>query len=78
LEPPVTCSDDFVGVRLPDKWFWIAGIVFPDEAIDGGLEIDKRMEDAVLEPPAGELCEKPSTALSHEHEVGVKWNVQRG
>ena len=21
---------------------------------------------------------KPSTALSHEHEVGVKWNVYRG
>lgn len=24
------------------------------------------------------LAKKPSTAFSHEHEVGVKWNVQRG
>lgn len=23
------------------------------------------------------LAEKPSTALSHEHEVGVKWKVKR-
>ena len=24
------------------------------------------------------LAKKPSTAFSHEAEVGVKWNVQRG
>jgi hypothetical protein len=24
------------------------------------------------------FVKKPSTALSHEHEVGVKWKVQRG
>ena len=24
------------------------------------------------------LAKKPSTALSHEHEVGVKWKVHRG
>ena len=24
------------------------------------------------------LAKKPSTALSHEHEVGVKWNTKRG
>lgn len=32
----VTCSDDFVGIRLPDEGPWIAGIVCSDEAIDGG------------------------------------------
>jgi hypothetical protein len=58
LEPPVSGSDDFVGVCLPDEGLWIAGIVFPDEAIDGGLEVDERMEDAVLEPPPRELCEE--------------------
>ncbi len=36
LETRVTCSDDFVGVRLPDEGLWIAGIVCSDEAIDGG------------------------------------------
>ena len=24
------------------------------------------------------LAKKPSTAFNHEHEIGVKWNVQRG
>ncbi len=24
------------------------------------------------------FAKKPSTALSHEHKVGVKWEVQRG
>jgi len=24
------------------------------------------------------MAKKPSTALSHDAEVGVKWNVQRG
>ena len=24
------------------------------------------------------LAKKPSTAFSHEHEVGVKWKTQRG
>jgi hypothetical protein len=24
------------------------------------------------------VAKKPSTALSHEADVGVKWNVQRG
>ena len=58
LEPSVSCSDDFVGVGLPDEGFGVCGIVFANETVDGGLEIDKRMEDAVLEPPARELCEE--------------------
>lgn len=29
-----------------------------DEAVDGGLEINQRMEDAALEPPPGELDEE--------------------
>ena len=35
------------------------------------------MEDAVLEPATVEFGEKPSTALSHEQEVGLKWKVKR-
>ena len=33
-------------------------IVFFDEAIDGGLEVDERVQDAVLEPPPRQLCEE--------------------
>ena len=49
-----------------------------DEAVDGGLEIDDASEDAALQPLLGSLAKNPSTALSHEHEVGVKWKVKRG
>ena len=34
---------------------WVGGIVFTDEAIDGGLEIDEGMEDTVLEPAPREF-----------------------
>jgi hypothetical protein len=40
----------------------------PQEAVDGGLEIDDRAEDAAFEAAPGQ----PSTALSQEAEVGVK------
>lgn len=33
--------------------------MFLDEAVDGGLEIDDRMEDAVLQASAGQFGEKP-------------------
>ena len=58
LEPAVLGCDDLVGVGLPDEGLGVICVVFPDEAIDGGLEIDERMEDAVLEPPPGQLCEE--------------------
>lgn len=32
-------------------------------------------ENAPLQPASGELGEEPSIALSHEHEVGVKWKT---
>ena len=40
---------------FPDEWLWVGGIVFTDEAIDGGLEIDEGMEDTVLEPAPREF-----------------------
>ena len=36
----------------------LGSLAFADETIDGGLEIDKRMEDAVLEPPPGQFSEE--------------------
>ena len=35
-------------------------------------------EDASVEALPVSLEKKPSTALSQEQEVGVKWNVHRG
>jgi hypothetical protein len=36
------------------------------------------VEDAAFEAPLGELGKDVLTALSQEHEVGVKWKIQRG
>ena len=47
-------------------------------SVDGGLEVDDRMEDAAADALAGDLEKKLSTALSQEAEIGVKWKVQRG
>jgi hypothetical protein len=58
LEPTVSCCDDFIWVGFPVEWLWIGGVVFADEAVDGGLEIDDGMEDAVLEPAPREFGEE--------------------
>jgi hypothetical protein len=50
--------------------------VLAEIAVDRGLEVDQRAEDTALQAPA--VAKKPSTALAQEHEVGVKWKVQRG
>ena len=44
---------------------------FCDEAVDGGLKLDDRSEDAAFEPVSVSLANRPSTALAQEQEVGV-------
>ena len=53
-------------------------VVFGEVAVDRGLEIEDGSEDAALNRRLVSLAKKPSTALSQDAEVGVKWNVQRG
>ena len=77
LEPSVSCRDDRVWIGFPNEGFGLA-VVLGDETADGGLNVDEGVEDAALQSSPGELGEEPSTALSHELDVGVKWNVQRG
>ena len=36
------------------------------------------MEDAALQPSPGQLGEEALDGVSQEHDVGVKWKVQRG
>ena len=71
MEPSFSGGDDLVWIGFPDEGLGLA-IVLYDEAVDSRLQVDEGVEDAALQSPAGELCEKPSTALSHELEVGVK------
>jgi len=39
--------DDLVGISGPCEGFRL-GVVFDDEAIDGGLQVDDRYEDAAF------------------------------
>jgi len=56
MEPSFDGGDDLVWVGFPDKRLW-GLVVLLDEAVDGRLEIDEGVEDAVFEPSAGELGE---------------------
>lgn len=55
--PAFDGGDDFIWVGGPDEGFGV-GILLGDEAVDGGLEIDERMEHAALEAAVGELGEE--------------------
>ncbi len=46
-------GDDFVWVLGPDEGLRTL-VVFGQEAIDGGLEVDKTFEDAAFEAPLGQ------------------------
>ena len=46
--PSFDGGDDFIRVGGPEERFWVL-VGFGDEAIDGGLEIKKGMEDPSLE-----------------------------
>jgi hypothetical protein len=65
------------GVGGPDERLG-ALVVLGEVAVDRGLEVDQRAEGTALQPAAGERAKTDSTALAQEHEVGVKWKVQRG
>ena len=75
--PTGSGGDDFVGIGGPGEGLWLL-VVIEDEAIDGGLEIDDGAEDTTFQSTSAELAKNPSTALSQEHEVGVKWKTKRG
>ena len=50
-------SDDFVGVCDPMEGLRL-GIVILEEAVDGGLEVDNRTEDAAFEATLGQFGEE--------------------
>jgi hypothetical protein len=55
--PTIGGGDDFVWIGGPDEGLWLL-VVVGDEAIDGGLEIDDRMEDPILESAPRQLGEE--------------------
>lgn len=58
LEPSGAGSDDRVGIGAPDEGFGLCGVVFGDEPVDRGLQVDDGVEDAVLQPAPGPLGEE--------------------
>ena len=55
--PSFHSGEDPVGIGGPDEGLGII-VGFLDEAVDGGLEIDDRPEDAASEASSGELGEE--------------------
>ena len=54
MSPTLDCGEDGIGGFGPDERFG-AVIGFCDEAVDCGLQLDDRCEDAAFEPVPGEL-----------------------
>jgi hypothetical protein len=57
LVPASDGSDDFVGIGGPHEGLGVI-VGFLQEAVDRGLEIDNRMEDAAFEAAVGQLSEE--------------------
>ena len=53
-------------------------VVIIEEAIDGGLRSTREWKAPRCGRRLKSLAKKPSTALSQEAEVGVKWKVKCG
>ena len=63
-------GDNLLGRGGPDERLGV-GVVLGEVAVDRGLQIDQRMEDAAVEAAPGQWEKKVSTAFSQEPEVGV-------
>jgi len=57
LEPSVSGGDNLIGVGAPHEWPRFGIVVFGDDAVDGGLQIDDGVKHAVLQPAPGQLGE---------------------
>ena len=74
LVPASDGGDDAVRIGGPDEGLRV-GIVVGDEAVDACLQERKTPR---LSRRLVSRAKKPSTAFSHEQEVGTKWKVKRG
>ena len=71
LVPSSDGGDDAVGICGPSERLGVI-VGLGKEAVDGGLSGRPRASVGI-----GRVAKKPSTALSQEHEVGVKWKTNR-
>jgi hypothetical protein len=57
LVPTIDLFDNAIGIGGPDEGFGFA-VVLAKVAVDRRLQVDERMEDAALQAPPGQRCEK--------------------
>ena len=69
LVPTFDGSDDFIGIGGPHEGFGVI-VGFLQEAVDGGLEIDNRVEDPAFEAAFGQFGEE---ALDRIEPRGGGW-----
>ncbi|SJM29735.1 hypothetical protein BQ8482_111665 [Mesorhizobium delmotii] len=72
---PVDSSNGLIGIGGPSERFELL-VVLGEVAVDCSLEIDDGVEDTSLGRRFDNFAKKPSTALSHEHDVEVKRKVE--
>jgi hypothetical protein len=83
LVPTFNGGDNLVWIGGPCEWFR-ALVSFGDEAINGGLEIDERIEDTPVEAPFGEFGEEaldgvgPRTRCGCEVESEAAMTIKPG
>ena len=70
-------GNDFVGIGGPSEGRRLQ-VMFFEEAVDGGLQVETDLKTPRFNRRFVRVAKKPSTALSHEQEVGVKWKTNRG
>ena len=69
-------SENDVGGFGPEERLGLV-VCFGGEAVDGSLQFYDRCEVAAFELLRVSLANRPSTELTQEQEVGVKWKVKR-
>lgn len=69
--PALNGGYNFVGICFPNEGAWLP-LMLADETVDCGLQVDDGLKHAVLRPRRVSFAKMPSTALSHEQDVGTK------
>jgi hypothetical protein len=77
LMPTLGGGDDVLGIGFSGEGRRLLVVVL-DEAVTAACRLTRDVNTPRLRRRLVSLAKKPSTAFSHEHEVGVKWKIQRG
>ena len=77
MSPAVDGGENGIGGFGPDEWLGVV-VGFSDEAVDGGLKLDNRGEDAAFEALPGERGKQAFDGIGPGAGSRVKWKVKRG